>query len=101
MPRRLQINLSVEAERKVLELLELLNSQSREKINISDLTQGLILSLYDARDEINVSRLPDRGRWGTPTARSFPTALGHALREAIVEFNTKQGANPFKKVVGE
>jgi len=100
-PRRLQINLSVEAERKVGELLELLNSQSPERVTISDLAQALFLSLHDARADINVSRLPIRGKWGTPTARSFPSALAQALREAIVEFDSKQGGNPFRKVVGE
>jgi len=101
VPERLQVNISLDANRKADELIELLNAQSSEKISQSDFIEALILSLYDARADINVGRLPARGQWGTPTARSFRPALTECLREAIVTFNAKQGGNPFKKVVGE
>lgn len=71
--RRLQINLAPDAERLVDELLDMLSAQSSERsIKISELIQALVIIAYEARAEIDVSRLPTRGRWGSPTANSFP-----------------------------
>jgi hypothetical protein len=99
--RRLQINLTPDSERQVNELLEIISAQSAEKnVVFSELLNALILNLYEARGDLNVSRVPPRGRWGAPTAKSFPTALAQAFREAIVSYGVKNGANQFKKVMG-
>lgn len=98
---RLQINFSPEAERKMYELLEMISAQGPQKdVMVSELMQALILNLYDARSEMNLSRLPLRGQWGSPTAKSFPAALAEAFREAQVSYDQKSGGNPFKKAVG-
>jgi hypothetical protein len=101
VPRRLQLNLSPEGERKLSELYELINAQSPEKVMISDIMQALVFNLFEAKGDLNVSRLSPRGPWGSPTARSFTSALAQTFREAVVTYNVKQGGNPFKKVVGE
>lgn len=99
--RRLQINLTPDSERQVNELIEIISSQSAEKnIVFSDIINGLIHDLYEARADLNVSRVPLRGRWGAPTAKSFPIALAQAFKEAIIAFGMKNGTNQFKKVVG-
>jgi hypothetical protein len=99
--RRLQINLTPDSERQVNELLEIISSQSAEKnIMFSEILNALILNLYEARADLNVSRVPPRGKWGAPTAKSFPIALAQAFREAIIACGMKIGANQFKKVVG-
>ena len=78
--RRLQVNLDPEGERMVEELLALLSAQSSEReIKVSEFVQALVLNLYSARSEINLGSLPPRGRWGSPTAKSFPTALCQAF----------------------
>jgi hypothetical protein len=85
----------------VNELLEMISAQCAEKnVMFSEVLNALILNLYEARSELNVSRVPLRGKWGAPTARSFPIALAQAFREAITSYGMKNGANQFKKVVG-
>jgi len=99
--RRLQINLTPDSERQVNELLEIISAQSAEKnIMFSEILNALILNLYEARADLNVSRVPLRGKWGAPTAKSFPIALAQAFREAIISYGVKNGGNQFKKVVG-
>ncbi len=99
--RRLQINLDPESERMVEELLDLVSNQSSEhRIKISELIQALVLNLYNARSEISLGSLPQRGRWGSPTAKSFPASLAQAFREALVAHDQSIGGNQFKKVAG-
>jgi hypothetical protein len=99
--RRLQVNLTPDSERQINELIDMISAQSAEKnITFSEIVNALILNLYEARSDLNVSRVPVRGKWGAPTAKSFPTALSQAFREAILTFGVKIGANQFKKVVG-
>lgn len=98
---RLQINLDAESERMIEELTTLLSSQSSEKsVKISELFQALVLSLYNARGEIVLGSLPLRGRWGSPSSKSFLVSLSEALGEAIVAHDKASGGNPFKKAVG-
>jgi hypothetical protein len=99
--RRLQINLDPEGERMVEELLDLVSDQSSEhRIKISEFVQALVLNLYNARSEISLGSLPQRGRWGSPTAKSFPASLAQAFREAIVAHDSRIGGNQFKKAIG-
>jgi hypothetical protein len=85
----------------VEELLDLVSDQSSERrIKISEFVQALVLNLYNARSEISLGSLPQRGRWGSPTAKSFPTALAQAFREAIVSHDRRIGGNQFKKAIG-
>lgn len=99
--RRLQINLDPEGERMVEELLDWVSDQSSERrIKISEFVQALVLNLYNARSEISLGSLPQRGRWGSPTAKSFPAALAQAFREAIVSHDQRIGGNQFKKASG-
>ena len=98
--RRLQINITPEIERKGEELLEILGRQSPDgRVTVSELMQALVLNLYDARDQIN-GRLPERGRWGTSSAKSYPAELAIVLREAILKDGSGKGAGGFRRVVG-
>lgn len=97
---RLQINLSSDAQIKVGELVELIRAQSPEKgVNYNDVIQALIFSLYEAKDELDVSQLPLRGRWGSPTAKSFAAALGNLFGQALAQQSERRG-DPFKQAVG-
>jgi hypothetical protein len=79
--RRLQINLAPDSERQVNELLEVISEQSAEKNSMfSEILNALILNLYEARGDLNVSRVPLRGKCGAPTAKSFLIALAQAFR---------------------
>lgn len=96
-PRK-QINLSMDAQEKLEELVSLFSDRSAEKsIASNDIIEGLILRIFDAKEDINLSELPQRGRWGTPTAKSFRSELAHAIIEGLILHKGRKG-NPFKTV---
>ena len=92
-PRRLtttvlrkQVNMNPETLQMVDELLEYVRTYSPQRdIRASELFHALVLSLHESRAELDVSEIPPRGRWGTPTAQAFPVGLKNAFRKAIVE----------------
>jgi len=97
---RMQMNLSPEVERKVNELLDILSRQSPDgKVTISELMQALIINAYDVRDGIN-SKLPQRGRWGTASAKSYPAELSIVIKEAIQKEGRGDGFSNFRRAVG-
>jgi len=98
--KRLQINLTSDAQLIVEELVEQICQQSPEKgVNYNDVIQGLIIKLYESRSEIDVSQLPLRGRWGSPTARSFAKEMSSVFGKAIKN-NESQAETLYKKAVG-
>jgi len=99
--RRLQINLTGDIQNKTSELIEMMSSQRDEsEIKITEIVHAMVLQLYQAKNDIDLSRIPLRGRWGSQTAKSFAPALGEAFREAIVNCYLREGGSSFKKVVG-
>jgi len=56
----------------------------------SEIFDALISVLYDSKGELEFNDVPRRGKWGTPTARAFPTALGNAFARAIASRYSKQ-----------
>ena len=92
-PRRLtttvlrkQVNMNPETLQMVDELLEYLRTYSPQRdTRASELFHALVLSLYESRGAFDVSEIPPRGRWGTPTAQAFPVGLKNAIKKAIVE----------------
>lgn len=98
--KRLQINLTADAQLMVEELVEQICQQSPEKgVNYNDIIQGLIIKLYESKSQMDVSQLPLRGRWGSPTARSFAKELSSVFGKAIKD-NESQAETLYKKVVG-
>lgn len=98
--KRLQINLTADAQHMVEELVEQICQQSPEKgVNYNDIIQGLIIKLYESKSQMDVSQLPLRGRWGSPTARSFAKELSSVFGKAIKD-NESQAETLYKKVVG-
>lgn len=98
--RRIQINVTPEIERKVDELLRILGNQSPDgSVTASEMFQALVLNLYDARDNIN-GRLPQRGKWGTTSAKSYPAELAIVLRQALLKEGKEDGFSTFKRSVG-
>ena len=55
----------------------------------SEVFLALVLSLYEAREHLDLSEVPARGRWGTPTAQAFPISLKNAFQEAIATAHKK------------
>jgi hypothetical protein len=83
-PVRKQINATPEALKMIEELIDHVQTYSVQKdAKASEVFHALVLALYEAREFIELGDVPARGRWGTPTAKSFPISLKNAFQEAI------------------
>jgi hypothetical protein len=83
---RKQVNMTPETLQMVDELLNYVQTYSvQTDTRASELFHALVLSLYEARENLDLSKVPPRGRWGTPTASAFPVALKNAIQLAIVK----------------
>ena len=83
VPRK-QLNASPETMRMLDELLLQVRQQSMEKdVRTSELFHAMVLSIYEARTYLDLSAVPRRGQWGSPTAASLPVALKNAFMDAI------------------
>jgi len=66
------------------ELLMQIRQQSMEKdVRASELFHAMVLCVYEACAYLDLSTIPPRGRWGSPTAASLPIALKNAFMDAI------------------
>jgi hypothetical protein len=83
VPRK-QVNMTPETLRMVDELLTQVRTYSMEKdIRNSELFHALVLCVYEARGNLDLTGVPPRGRWGSPTAAALPVALKNAFQEAV------------------
>ena len=83
-PARKQINATPETLRMVDEIIDYVQTYSvQNDAKASEVFHALVLALYEARESIDLSEVPARGRWGTPTAKAFPISLKNAFQEAI------------------
>jgi hypothetical protein len=83
VPRK-QLNATPETMRMLDELLMQIRQQSMEKdVRTSELFHAMVLCIYEARAYLDLSGVPPRGRWGSPTAASLPVALKNTFMDAI------------------
>jgi hypothetical protein len=83
VPRK-QLNASPETMRMLDDLLMQIRQQSMEKdVRTSEVFHAMVLCVYEARAFLDLSVVPPRGRWGSPTAASLPVALKNAFMDAI------------------
>jgi hypothetical protein len=91
-PERMQVNMRPETQKMFGDLVEFVQRYSlQEDAKASEIQDALISMLYQARSELTLHDVPRRGKWGTPTARAFPTALGNAFARAIAKSYAKSG----------
>ena len=90
LPQRKQINMTPETLRMLEELIDNVQTYSVQRdAKGSEVFLALVLSLYEAREHLDLSEVPARGRWGTPTAQAFPISLKNAFQEAIATAHKK------------
>ncbi|HEX7362271.1 MAG TPA: hypothetical protein VF283_17405 [Bryobacteraceae bacterium] len=83
VPRK-QLNATPETMRMLDDLLVQIRQQSMEKdVRISEIFHAMVLCVHEARAYLDLSAVPPRGRWGSPTAASLPVALKNAFMDAI------------------
>jgi hypothetical protein len=86
VPRK-QINMNSETLGMVDQLMDFVQTYSVQKdLKASELFHALVLSLYEAREHLDLSRVQPRGRWGTPTAAALPIALKNAFQKAVRQY---------------
>lgn len=83
-PRR-EISMTPETLRMSDELLDMIRDMTGQRdAKANELFHAAILLLYEARGDLDLHRVPRRGKWGTPTARAFPVALKSAFLDAVL-----------------
>lgn len=83
-PPRKQFNMTPETLRMVDELLIHIRNHSAERdVRASELFHALVLTVYEVRPFLDLSRVPLRGRWGSTSAAALPVAMKEAFRDAI------------------
>jgi hypothetical protein len=95
-PPRMELSLNHETKRMIQELLHYVQQMlPQSPAKASEVFQGIISVLYRAKGSLDLSTVPRRGQWGSPTAKAFPFALGQAFAKAIADQylieNSKRG----------
>jgi len=90
-PDRIQCNMRPETVKMFNDIVEYVQRYSLQNdAKASEIFDALISVLHDSKEELAFNDVPRRGKWGTPTARAFPTALGNAFARAIAMRYSKQ-----------
>lgn len=89
-PDRVQFNMRPETVKMFEHLVEFVQRYSLQSdAKPAEIFDAIVSILHDAREEMSFNDVPRRGKWGTPTAKAFPTALGNAFSRAIASRYTK------------
>ena len=90
-PDRKQFNMRPETVKMFGEIVEFVQRYSLQNdAKASEVFDAVINILHDAKEEMAFNDVTRRGKWGTPTARAFPTSLGNAFARAIASRYAKQ-----------
>lgn len=89
-PPRKQINTTPETQRMIDEIIDYVQTYSIQRdAKASEIFHALVLTLHESLEEMDLSNVPARGRWGTPTAQAFPISLKSAFKAAIAKSQKK------------
>jgi hypothetical protein len=89
-PPRKQINTTPETQRMIDEIIDYVQSYSVQRdAKASEIFHALVLALHESIESLDLSTVPARGRWGTPTAQAFPISLKSAIKAAIANSHKK------------
>lgn len=83
-PPRKQFNMAPETLRMLDELLTHIRMYSAERdVRASELVHALVLAVHEVRPFLDLTAVPPRGKWGSPSAAALPVALKDACQKAI------------------
>jgi hypothetical protein len=89
---RVQLNMTPEIQRMVQELVGHFCAFGLQKdTSASEVFEALVSALHESRDQLDLSNVPPRGQWGTPTARAFRTNLKNVVMDAIARHRQRLG----------
>lgn len=90
-PERVQLNMRPETVKMFNEIVEFVQRYSLQNdAKASEIFDAVVNVLHEAKEELSFGDVPRRGKWGTPTAKAFPTSLGNAFARAIALRYAKQ-----------
>lgn len=82
--KRTRLNVSHEARDRLSKVVANMKQFGPEDdIRASEVLEAAILSLYEAREHLDLSNVRRRGKWGSATHRMFPIALAESISKAI------------------
>lgn len=89
-PPRKQFNMSPDTVARFMEIVDHVQLYSlQDDVKASEIFDAVVNILHDAKQEMTFNDVPRRGKWGTPTAKAFPTSLGNAFARSIALRYTK------------
>jgi hypothetical protein len=62
-----------------------LHGQERD-VRASELVHALVLAVHEVTPYLDLSRVPMRGKWGSPSAAQLPVALKEAFQQAMARY---------------
>ena len=71
-------------------LIHIRNHSIERDVRASELFHALVLAVHDVRPLLDLSRVPARGRWGSPTAAALPVAMKEAFQDAIARAKSRR-----------
>lgn len=83
-PSRTRLNVSQDGQRRLDAIWERMREFGPEKtLRKSEIIEAMILATYEARDQLDLSNVRKRGKYGSATHKNFPIALSESVRRAI------------------
>jgi hypothetical protein len=90
-PPRKQFNMTPETLKMVDDLLIHIRNHSAERdVRASELFHALVLAVHEVQPLLDLSRIPQRGRWGSATAAALPVAMKEVFQEAIARARRRE-----------
>lgn len=85
-PARTRLNVSTEGQRRLDAIWERMKEYGPEPtLRKSEIIEAMILATYDARDQLDLSNVRRRGKYGSATHKNFPIALAESIKGALSE----------------
>ena len=95
-PPRKQINMTPQVIEWADELLHRIQTCSQNKhAKTSEMFHALVAAAYEARHELDLTRVPARGRWGSQTAQIFVDSLKTSFQQAIARRQRQKGEGTY------
>ncbi|MEL7484317.1 MAG: hypothetical protein AAFN41_08170 [Planctomycetota bacterium] len=84
--KRGKLNVSADGERRLDAIWDRMREFGPEKtLRKSEIIEALIIAAYDSRDQLDLSNVRRRGKYGSTTHKNFPIALAESVKRAIAE----------------
>ena len=89
--KRARLNVSMDGRKRLSSIVDhMANYGPEPDIRASEVIEALILALYDAQDQLDLSNVRRRGKFGSQSHKNFPIALAESIAIAMAETHTSK-----------